>query len=430
MTNAGLARFIGQFDRMTAAPDGPLLERFLAARDQEAFAALVRRHGGMVYGVCSRVLRHRQDAEDAFQATFLILARKASSVRQRASLGGWLYRVAYRTALAARASVARRRQQEMQAPDLPHPAVGPEDWRPLLDEALSRLPEKYREALVLCDLEGHSRTDVARLLAVPEGTLSSRLTAARRLLARRLSVPGLVPACGKAALAVPACLAETTSKAAALAVAGKLAADVPGAALTREVLKAMFLTRLKAAVAVAAVVVTLGVTGVACRLPRTPAVNAAPSTNTDATVREAPKTNAPPSEPEALRRENELLKLNLRITLEKLEATEAELRALKGKAAPAQARTRAKLVGVWQSVGSRMPVMSVEFTEGGKVIVSAEGKTAEGERSYVVDGDHMRLTTRFDGQERTATATILKLTDEELIFRDEKGMEETYKRRK
>jgi RNA polymerase sigma factor (sigma-70 family) len=142
----------------TAAPpeaDAQLLARFLATRDEAAFAALVRRHGPMVLGVCRRLLRHTQDAEDAFQAAFLVLARKAASVLKQEAVGSWLYMVAYRTAQRARAGQARRRAREKQMCEMPHPEARPaeaQDWRPLLDQELSRLPEKYRTAIVLCDL--------------------------------------------------------------------------------------------------------------------------------------------------------------------------------------------------------------------------------------------------------------------------------------
>src|SRR5262245_59023974 len=141
--------------------DGQLLEGFITRRDQAAFAALVRRHGPMVWGVCRRALPSHHDAEDAFQAAFLVLARKAASIAPRATVGNWLYGVAYRTSRKAAAVAARRKQREKQVTDMPEPAVVARDlWhdlQPLLDQELSRLPDKYREAIVLCDLEGHTR---------------------------------------------------------------------------------------------------------------------------------------------------------------------------------------------------------------------------------------------------------------------------------
>src|SRR5947209_5158481 len=130
--------------------DGQLLARFLALRDETAFETLLRRHGPMVLGVCRRLLRHDQDAEDAFQATFLVLARKAASVVPREKVGNWLYGVAYNTARKARALSARRRGREVQVKAMPEPHTLRQEtnlWaglRPLLDRELSRLPDKYR----------------------------------------------------------------------------------------------------------------------------------------------------------------------------------------------------------------------------------------------------------------------------------------------
>src|SRR5436190_2015036 len=178
-----------------AAADGDLLEAFVRNRDEGAFAALVRRHGPMVLGVCRRIVGHAHDAEDAFQATFLVLARRAAAVRPRGQVGNWLYGVARRTALEARKRNARRRTHEQTMRDTHEPARDAADlWsdlQPLLDAELARLPDKYRTALVLCDLEGRPRKEVARQLGVPEGTLSSRLAAGRKLLAERLRRQGL-----------------------------------------------------------------------------------------------------------------------------------------------------------------------------------------------------------------------------------------------
>src|SRR5262245_20349544 len=136
--------------------DSELLERFVARRDEAAFEALVRRHGPMVLGVCRRILRNPADAEDAFQATFLVLVRKASSVRPRGMVGNWLYGVAHNTARDAKAMNLRRRQKEREVGTMPKQAP-PEAWGELqarLDVELAALPEQYRAPIVLCDLEG------------------------------------------------------------------------------------------------------------------------------------------------------------------------------------------------------------------------------------------------------------------------------------
>jgi RNA polymerase sigma factor (sigma-70 family) len=255
--------------------DGQLLARFLARRDGDAFTALLRRHGPMVLGVCRRLLGSPDDAEDAFQATWLVFVRKAASIAARESVGGWLYRVAYRTALEARAKRGRRRARERQVDDVPHPEVGPEEaWRellPLLDREINRLPEKYRLAVVLCDLEGRTRREAARHLQIAEGTLSSRLTTARKALARRLARHGAILSAGglaallaqgTASAGVPGPLLLSTTKAAAALAAGPAATSgvisVKVAALTEGVMKAMFLAKLKVVSAVLCGVAVVG----------------------------------------------------------------------------------------------------------------------------------------------------------------------------
>jgi RNA polymerase sigma factor (sigma-70 family) len=242
--------------------DGQLLEHFIARRDEAAFEALVRRHGPMVLGVCLRILRRHADAEDAFQATFLVLARKAASVVPREMVANWLYGVARQTAVKARAVAAKRRAREKQVTAMPEPEARPrdpwEDLEPLLDEELGRLPDKYRVPVVLCDLEGKTRKEAAHQLGWPEGTLSGRLSRARALLAKRLARRGVSLSGGalaavlteKAASAsVPAPLVGSTVKAAIGFAAGPTAATglipVRVALLTEGVLKTMLLNRLK-----------------------------------------------------------------------------------------------------------------------------------------------------------------------------------------
>src|SRR5438445_8240641 len=175
--------------------DGQLLESYVGSREEAALAALVRRHGPMVWGVCRRVLRNWHDAEDAFQATFLVLVRKAASLASPELLANWLYGVAHQTALKARATTAKKRARERQVTEMPEPAVTEQnlwnDLQPLLDQELSRLPDKYRIAIVLCGLEGKTRKEAARQLGVPEGTLAARLARARVKLAQRLARHGL-----------------------------------------------------------------------------------------------------------------------------------------------------------------------------------------------------------------------------------------------
>jgi RNA polymerase sigma-70 factor (ECF subfamily) len=168
---------------LASLTDGQLLGHYIEQRDEAAFEALVRRHGPMVLGVCRRILGNVHDAEDAFQAAFLVLVRKAGSVVPREMIANWLHGVARQTAVKARAVSARRYRREQAFAELPDAAASqdePEaDWQGLLDEELSRLPEKYRAPIVLCDLEGKTRKDAARQLGWPEGTVSGRLSRAR-----------------------------------------------------------------------------------------------------------------------------------------------------------------------------------------------------------------------------------------------------------
>jgi RNA polymerase sigma factor (sigma-70 family) len=247
--------------------DGQLLSDYISRRDEAALAALVHRHGPMVWGVCRRVLRNYHDAEDAFQATFLVFVRKAGSIASRELLANWLYGVAQQTALKARATAAKRKERERQVTEMPQPAVAEQDlcWRdlqPLLDDELSRLPDKYRAVIVLCDLEGKSRKEAARQLSVPEGTVAGQLARARVMLAKRLAQRGVTLSGGAlaavlsqkvASAGVPTSVVSSTIKAATLLAAGQVAAtgaiSVKVAALTERVIKTMLVSKLNIAAA-------------------------------------------------------------------------------------------------------------------------------------------------------------------------------------
>jgi RNA polymerase sigma factor (sigma-70 family) len=263
--------------------DGQLLEGYLSRRDQAALAALVRRHGPMVWGVCRRVLRNHEDAEDAFQATFLVLVRKAGSIVPRQMVANWLYGVAHQTALNARATATRRKVRERQVTEMPEPAVAePDLWadlQPLLDAELSRLPDKYRAVVILCDLEGKTRKEAARQLGVPEGTVAGRLARARGMLAQRLAQRGVALPGGAlaavlaqkvASAGVPLSVVESTITAASLVAAGKAASgaiSVKVAALAAGAMKAMLFSKLRTALAVVLILglVATGATILTCR---------------------------------------------------------------------------------------------------------------------------------------------------------------------
>lgn len=243
-----------------ARTDGQLLEDYISRRDEAALAALVFRHGPMVWGVCRRVLSNYHDAEDAFQATFLVLVRKASSIASRELLANWLYGVAYQTGLKARATAAKRKGRETQVKDMPDSAVIQQavwhDLQPLLDEELSRLSDKYRAVIVLCDLEGKTRKEAAELIGCPEGTVAGRLARARVMLAKRLAHRGVTLSGGALAVVlaekvasagVPTSIVSSTIKAASLFAAAQTAGVISArvAALTEGVVKAMFPTKIK-----------------------------------------------------------------------------------------------------------------------------------------------------------------------------------------
>jgi RNA polymerase sigma factor (sigma-70 family) len=250
-------------------PDGELLERFVRERDGDAFAELVGRHGTLVLGVCRRFLGDTPDADDAFQAAFLVLVRKAHTLGNHASLAGWLHGVARWTALAARRGLARRRFHETEAATM-HPSTTTEttdDLREVLDEEIQRLPAKYRDAVILCYFEHKAPAEAARILACPKGTIDARLSRARELLRRRLSkrhvalsataLAGCLERSAEAATLSPA-LADQAVQAATSYLAGSTSISPQVLALVQGAIQAMRATRARLA---AALLMVLGVLG-------------------------------------------------------------------------------------------------------------------------------------------------------------------------
>src|SRR6266852_4409335 len=233
-----LRALIGRQSAQSAAShaDGALLDRFLTDHDEVAFATLLQRHGPLVLSVCRRVLGDGPDAEDAFQATFLVLVRRARSLDRTQPLGPWLFGVAQKIAVRAQSDAARRHAREKQGINMALLDHATEqswnDLRPVLDEELAKLPEKYRAPLVLCDLQGKTHEQAALELGWPVGSMSRRLSRGRELLRKRLVKRGLTLSAGvlaaaltraTASAAVPTALAMTTTRAALMVAAGQAA---------------------------------------------------------------------------------------------------------------------------------------------------------------------------------------------------------------
>src|SRR5262245_14860990 len=279
MATAQLGTLLRHIHKLAAGPrvaqwtDRQLLDDFTARRDEAAFTTLVARHGPMVLRVCRRVLGHEHDAEDAFQATFLVLARNAGSIHKRDSLANWLHGVAHRTALRAKRTAARRRNHEARlrqkkgtvplSPKGQSPFSAPtwNEVQAVLDEEIERLSEPLRAAFVLCVLEGKTVPEAAAELANKPGTVSSRLTRARQRLQRRLRRRGIqlgtllavLSLAGTGQAAVPAALADAAVRSGLLVAAGESVAGVIPthiAALTAGVTRAMLISKVKIAAVV------------------------------------------------------------------------------------------------------------------------------------------------------------------------------------
>jgi RNA polymerase sigma factor (sigma-70 family) len=355
----------------------------------------------MVLGVCRRVLRDFHEAEDAFQATFLVLARKAAAVRKRETVSSWLYVVAHRTARQLRAAQARRWARERQVDPMPQPQVQAEqaqDWQPLLDDELSRLPEKYRAPVVLCDLQGQPHREAARQLGLANGTLARRLAAGRRLLAGRLSRRGVALSGGALALAlaegasaaVPAPVVGATARAAALVAAGQAAAvATPAALLMNEVLRAMLLTKLKVFLAVALAAVLLGAGGLAYQ-----ASGQAPVAPTESKPG-ARAAARPLSDLEVLQREVAILKAQV-------ELLQDQMRAMRGQSAAPIAANNV-VDGRWRrELANAAPKMPEPGRDPNSFSPAAPENAIRGRTPAPTEADAVRLAEAALRQLRTA----------------------------
>ncbi len=247
--------------------DGQLLDEYVVMGNETAFSALVKRHGPMVRGVCWRVLGNSHDADDAFQAVFLILLRKAKKIVERESVGSWLHGVAYRTAMKAKGAALRRRARERNARVMAAVDETPEivwrELRPILDEEIARLPEECRLPFVLCYLQGSTNSQAARQLGWSLGTVATRLAQARQLLRKRLTRRGAVLGAGLLmGTTIPAAFAAGASWECATQVGFAREASQRATALAKGVMKTMWMTKTKVAVLLLVLVATtIGVGG-------------------------------------------------------------------------------------------------------------------------------------------------------------------------
>ncbi len=345
--------------RSRDATDADLLSAFVERRDEAAFEGLLRRHGSAVLGACRRVLGAGPDADDAFQATFLVLARKAGAIRPRATVGGWLYGVAIRASLKVRTSAARRRAREREVanmPTRPDDATERRESVEALQREIGRLPDELRTAVVLCELEGKTRIAVARQLGWPEGTVASRLARAKRILARRLKSTGPLLFAPLAPVMVSNKLRAKT-----LEVVLSASADVRlGAGLiAEEVLSEMLLTKLSKFSAACVAVLVAGAIGLGLQSTPTAAAPAAKGTTSSGDLASVLKTVRPIS----------VSLLNQPEVLADLKCTEDQKDALnkliKGAREAHQEKIKAMFQGgpgggVFQIAGGQIPSLKYE----------------------------------------------------------------------
>ncbi|MCI0642164.1 MAG: sigma-70 family RNA polymerase sigma factor [Gemmataceae bacterium] len=428
MATANLSTFLKQLSREMAAEtlneltDRQLVEQFLARREEAAFEAIVRRHGAMVYRVSWRVLGQPQETEDAFQATFLLLAQKLRTVRKHDSLASWLHGVAHRVALQARQRAARRRRHESGAAltQIERSAdLSADELLAVLDAELCKLPEKWRLPLILCYLEGRTQEESASQLGWSKSTLRRRLEEARDALAGRLRGRGLVWSVALWPVLLSDCLASATPspglvaatvKTAGAVAAGKMvsiAASANVAALTDEVMKAMFLTKVKIATAVllAAALAAAGIGAAAL-----PALHATP---TDQSAPVALIGDEAPKKPE-VKTDKELLQGTWDVTEVVSDGTATD--NLKGVQAVFD-KDQLSLVGV---AGKRDFSVKLDPTKKPKAIdltaLDGEQKDKTNPAIYELDGDVLKLCMSNEPGKITRPAELASKEGSKLLL--------------
>ncbi len=330
--------------------DRQLLDRFVGRADSlsdHAFTILVERHGPMVWGVCRRVLNDRSAAADAFQATFLVLVRKASAVRVNDSLAPWLYGVSRRIAARERATTLRRQAREAGEIDQvvdPSPESDRSEWLAILDDEIGRLPERNRAAVVLCDLEGLPHEEAARRLGCPVGTVESRLFRGRRRLRERLVRRGIAPTAAalwaqtarEASAAIPATLVRDSTR---LVMSSLATGALPVAVntLADGVIKAMWFAKLKPLAAIAAVLVVTTTASVAVQGGQEPAPKGAGDTAKAATPKPSGAVDTVAPE----------IAANRKIAKEQLALIDSALQMLRTRAREGNTRMNDPAFSVW-----------------------------------------------------------------------------------
>jgi RNA polymerase sigma factor (sigma-70 family) len=446
---SGLIRHLRQvFLRQDGAgsTDSELMALYVNRREDAAFEALVHRHGPMVLGVCRRILRNEADAEDAFQATFLVLVRKAASLRSWDTVSNWLYGVAQKTALKAKAMNFKQRLKERETKRESNDDARAEAWQELqalLDAELSRLPDKYRIPIVLCHLEGKTIKEAAHHLGWPPGTMATRLARGRAQLAKRLTRQGLtlsggvmavvmsqaaVSAQGMTSACVPASLVVSTVRAATAVAGGHAAAmgliSTKVVALTERVIRAMLMTKLKTlAVLVLAAVVPAGGGALLSSAAWVPSlgqqVSSSASSSDDQKAREGKA-----DEDEA--KEAESKEAKAKAEVKRAEALEAKAKAVAKEAEAQEAKAKAEAKAAEAKAAKEAEAKAAKAEAEAKEAEAKKAKEAEDKEAASDKKAILGTWVAVSGEQNGQKIPKEKLEAIKLIFTEDKVAREGY----